>query len=235
LVESLQPKGKLFLHLYFAERDSLISGNIETAPMDLPGLVYSAYVGRNSDVFPHILFLYVPIGSRIADVTYGRGQFWTQVDTGLYRCYFTDLVDGIDARNLPYKTASLDAVVFDPPWLHSPGTAYRDPNWRYERSFRNNVTPKHPTLKGVEAVLDLYYAATREAWRCLKTKGILILKVGDQVCGGKQRLMHVDIVNELTRTGYTIEDQFIMVRSSRPGISRLKNCQQHSRKNYSFS
>ena len=37
--------------------------------------IYSAKVGRNEDLFPDILQLYVPVGSAILDMTYGEGKF----------------------------------------------------------------------------------------------------------------------------------------------------------------
>ena len=46
-------------------------------------LVFSAYVDNNADVFPHILNLYVPAGSTVADVTFGKGVFWRNVPTDI--------------------------------------------------------------------------------------------------------------------------------------------------------
>ena len=42
-------------------------------------LVFSAYEGSNELIFPKILSLYVPPGSVVADVTYGKGVFWKGV------------------------------------------------------------------------------------------------------------------------------------------------------------
>ena len=47
-------------------------------------LVFSAYVRNNEEIFPLILSLYVPIGSEIADVTYGKGVFWKKVNPSDY-------------------------------------------------------------------------------------------------------------------------------------------------------
>src|SRR5688500_5995505 len=58
--------------------------------------------GSNSDLFPLALRLYVPPGSRIADVTYGHGVFWRKVDTELYEVVASDLSEGVDFRHLPY-------------------------------------------------------------------------------------------------------------------------------------
>ena len=54
-------------------------------------LVFSAYVDNNADVFPHILNLYVPAGSTVADVTFGKGVFWRNVPADRYILRPSDL------------------------------------------------------------------------------------------------------------------------------------------------
>src|ERR1700733_5054557 len=71
-------------------------------------LVLSAGIGTNDMVFPYVLSLYVPIGSKVADVTYGNGVFWRRVPTDSYKLLATDLASGVDCRKLPYDSASLD-------------------------------------------------------------------------------------------------------------------------------
>jgi len=89
-------------------------------------LIHSAHLGSNDVIFPLILQLYVSQGSRIADVTFGRGVFWKNVDTSSYRILASDLKTtnlpesckgGIDSRKLPYSNGYLDAIVFDPPYM----------------------------------------------------------------------------------------------------------------------
>ena len=84
-------------------------------------LVVSAYVDGNADVFPHVLNLYVPDGQTVADVTFGKGVFWRNLPADRYNLLATDLTDGVDCRNLPYADGSIDCVVLDPPYMHSPG------------------------------------------------------------------------------------------------------------------
>lgn len=84
-------------------------------------LVFSAYQGTNDEVFPHILALHVPKGGVVADVTYGRGVFWKNIDTLAYDLRATDLTMGVDCRKLPYVDRTIDCVVFDPPYMHTPG------------------------------------------------------------------------------------------------------------------
>ena len=71
------------------------------APLDL---ILSAHVGQNARLFADILRLHVPHGSKIADVTYGKGAFWKEVDPTRYTLLASDLKTGVDCRSLPYET-----------------------------------------------------------------------------------------------------------------------------------
>ena len=88
-----------------------------SAPPPPSELTMSAHVAGNAEVFPQVLSLHVPIGSTVADVTYGQGVFWRNVDTAQYTLLATDLKTGVDCRALPYEDDSIDAVVFDPPYM----------------------------------------------------------------------------------------------------------------------
>ena len=196
-------------------------------------LVFTAYQGTNEDVFSQLISLYVLPGSTVADVTYGRGVFWKKVPNGQYRLLTTDLSDGIDCRKLPYKEATLDCVVFDPPYMHTPGGTAHVNHQNYETYYRNNVADNGSGNKYHEAVLDLYFKSAREAHRVLRNEGIYIVKCGDEVCANQQRLTHVELINELTQNGFIIEDLFVLLRNNRPGVSRVIR-QVHARKNHSY-
>ena len=51
----------------------------------------SAHIAGNAEVFAAIAALHVPLGARVADITYGKGVFWQQVPVGNYRLQFSDL------------------------------------------------------------------------------------------------------------------------------------------------
>ena len=204
-------------------------------------LVFSAYVRNNEEIFPLILSLYVPIGSEIADVTYGKGVFWKKVNPSDYNLHFTDIKTGVDCRNLPYENCSMDCVVIDPPYMEGFYRRNSD-HWAGNgtfSSFREAYSDgsiyeqKKDTPKYHDAVLDMYYSAGCEAVRVLKSKGIMIVKCQDEVSANKQHLTHVEIINEYTKHGLTIEDLFVMIRNNRPSISTLKK-QVHARKNHSY-
>src|SRR3990170_5894261 len=165
-------------------------------------LVFTAHQGTNEHVFPEVISLYVAPGSTVADVTYGMGVFWKAIPKNRYRLLATDLKNGVDCRKLPYKEASIDCVVFDPPYMHTPGGTAHVNHQNYESYYQNNVSSNGSGKKYHEAVLDLYFKAAHEAHRVLKDEGIYIVKCGDEVCANQQRLTHIELVNEFTKNGF---------------------------------
>lgn len=194
-------------------------------------LVFSAHIGMNDEIFPNILSLYVEPGSTIADVTYGKGVFWRKIPKGSYAIKTTDISTGTDCRELPYDDASIDCVVFDPPYMHTPGGTAHVSHQNFEAYYGNNQATSN--RKYHEAVLDLYFSAAQETYRVLKDSGIYIVKCQDEVCANRQRLTHVEIINEFEAIGFVTEDIFVVVRTGRPGVSRLVK-QVHARKNHSY-
>ncbi|PYJ03103.1 MAG: DNA modification methylase [Verrucomicrobia bacterium] len=195
-------------------------------------LTFSAYQATNDEVFPDILKLYVPVGSLVADVTFGKGVFWKNIPAGTYDLRASDLRSGVDCRKLPYGDTTMDCVVFDPPYMHTPGGTAHQNHQNFELYYCNNGT-ENVARKYHEAVLDLYFGGAREAWRVLKPEGIYIVKCQDEVCANQQRLTHVEIINELTSMGFVVEDLFVVLRMNRPGVSRMLR-QVHARKNHSY-
>jgi hypothetical protein len=194
-------------------------------------LVFSAHIGTNDVLFPQILSIYVKPGNIVADVTFGKGVFWRNVPKEAYKLLSTDLSSGTDCRSLPYKDKSVDCVVFDPPYMHTPGGSAHVGHQNFEQYYKNNKAVSDK--KYHEAVLDLYFSAAREAWRILRVGGFYIVKCQDEVCANRQRLTHVEIINELITYGFIAEDLFVVIRNGKPGVSRMIK-QAHARKNHSY-
>lgn len=199
----------------------------------------SAFVSGNSDVFPQILALHVQKGSIVADVTYGTGVFWKNVNLNDYKLLATDIANGIDCRNLPYENESIDAVVLDPPYMegllrnnkdHKAGASSHA---SFREYYSNGDEENHNGPKWHGAVTDLYYKAGIEAYRILKNKGIMIVKCQDEVSANRQHLTHVEIINYYESIGFYTKDLFVVVRLNKASISRLKK-QVHARKNHSY-
>lgn len=206
--------------------------------MTTTDLVLSAHVGTNSELFPVVMKLHVPEGSRVADVTYGRGVFWRGVPADAYELLASDLQTGVDCRHLPYADSTMDCVVLDPPYMEG---LFRASTGQMAGSgthaaFRSRYSDAQPTATGPKyhaAVIDLYWDAAREAHRVLNTGGVLIVKCQDEVSANRQRLTHVELINAFERLGLYCKDLFVLVRRNRPGVSRILR-QVHARKNHSY-
>lgn len=210
-----------------------VQGGIATSQV-----VLSAHLSGNSSVFRQILELHVPIGSIVADVTYGGGVFWRDVPEGHYDLRPTDIADGVDCRSLPYHDSTIDCVILDPPYMegllrdnkeHKSGSG----SHAAFRRFYSNGDEKNGGPKWHHAVTDLYFRAGREAYRVLRSNGVLIVKCQDEVSANQQWLTHVEIISRFEQYGFYTKDLFVVVRPNRPVVSRLHK-QVHARKNHSY-
>lgn len=210
------------------------------AGVSTTGAVLSAHLGTNAEIFRQILGLHVPVGSIVADVTWGKGAFWTRVDPGQYEVRGTDIQTGVDCRDLPYSDGEIDCLVLDPPYMeglfrksedHLAGSgshaAFR------ERYSDSTATKSDSEPKYHDAVLDLYLRAGKEAKRVLRNYGILIVKCQDEVSANRQRLTHVELINAFEADGFYCKDLFVVMRQNKPVVARMVK-QEHARKNHSY-
>lgn len=221
------------------EEDAKPSSKRTQGGVATSNVTMSAFISGNADVFPQILDLHVPDGAKIADVTYGTGVFWKNVDLTRYELIPSDIATGVDCRALPYENETLDAIVIDPPYMegllrskkdHKAGSGSHSA-FREYYSNGDEVTTEGPKWHG--AVTDLYYKAGAEALRVLKDKGIAIVKCQDEVSANRQWLTHVEIINHYEELGFYTKDLFVIVRQNKAVIARLKK-QVHARKNHSY-
>ena len=218
-------------------------------------VVLSAHVAGNAEVFAQLADLHIPAGHLVADLTYGKGVFWQQIPVGKYSLKFSDIdakvgrdaihdvevETGIDSRALPFGDESVDCLVFDPPYMeglfrassgHMAGAGTHDA-FRHHYSNGKATPDKTGQPKWHDAVLDLYLRTGVEAYRCIRNKGLFIVKCQDEVSANKQRLTHVEIISAYESLGFYTKDLFIVMRTNKPGISRLVT-QVHARKNHSY-
>lgn len=183
--------------------------------------ILTASIGDNSDLIPKILDMYVEDGEKIADVTFGKGVFWNNVDTEKYDFNPTDIDQGVCFGDLPYPNDDIDVLVLDPPYMHGGSTVKESINKCYK-----NQNASH------ESVVRLYAKGILEAARVLKKGGLIFVKTQDEIESGKQRLTHVELIQALEMFGFLIIDIFVLVQKSVPAMR--EKYQKTARKNHSF-
>jgi len=229
--------------------DDSVQSSLTGEPQEVSreDMIVSGHVAGNAEVFPQVLDLHVPIGSKVADVTYGKGVFWRDIPKDAYDVYGTDLEPeksptgkSVDCRDLPYEDDSFDCVVLDPPYAegffrrNTDMLAGNSSHTTFREAYSNGEVLDTKGSKYHQAVLDLYCDAGVEARRVLKDDGVFVVKVQDEVSANTQELTHIQITNfyEGELDFYT-KDLFVVMRANKPSVSGMQN-QVHARKNHSF-
>lgn len=185
----------------------------------------TSITGKNETLIPSVLNVYAQDGCKIADVTYGNGNFWKKIDLAKYDFYPSDIKTGIDFRNLPYKNNSFDIVVLDPPYLHRSSTPI---NEDLDKTYSNNKRDGH----GTKYVHNLYRSGIMESHRVLNENGLVFVKCQDQIMSGKNVFDHIAIYKMAVELNFLPEDLFVLTRIGQP-MMRHKY-QVHARKNHSY-
>ncbi len=191
-------------------------------------MIYTARAENNNGFFRDILNLYVPEGTSVADLTWGRGKFWEGIDRSKYNLIRLDKHTSCDVRAdfraVPLADETQDTVVFDPPYVTRMGFKRRskeNPNGSNQKSAfgLDESGPRN------ERELDALYAAgTAEARRILKRGGILILKTMDT-----ERWRHVELAH---LPGFKLIDLLVVITKGKPPGKPY--AQKRARKNHSY-
>ncbi len=195
--------------------------------------ILTSYQSNNDLLVAQISKLYLPIGCKVADVTYGKGVFWRNMDMTKYGFFPSDLMSQpknpppnlqrYDFTALPYKDGEFDVVVFDPPYVHNPGDLIVDKN------YQNASTTKGFYHKDI---IELYRKGMVEGVRILKEGGTLWVKCKDEIESSLQRWSHCEIYELALAMGLYGKDLFVMTQKQDPILQHKE--QQHARKNHSY-
>lgn len=207
------------------------------AVADAASPVLSVVMGNNADLIKHIAPLYIPNGSVVRDVTWGRGAFWTKIDRTAVSVVGSDIDDRIgghgdvllaDFRQLPDEDASADVVVLDPPYIHNPGV--KGKRHTTDDRYNNAATTAGMSHNDIRA---LYGLGMSEALRVLRPGGRLMCKGKDEIESGRQCWSSRELAADAEDLGFYCKDFVILVPSSRTPQSRWST-QKHIRKVHSF-
>jgi hypothetical protein len=207
--------------------------------MRLPETVQSVVkCATNGPLIAAAATLWIGDHDVVVDATYGRGQFWTKCRPA--HLVGHDLItDGVDFRHLPEADATVDVVVFDPPYI-SPGgrdsstlDAPGRPNGDFNARYGLHYTPKSPA-----ELSALIAEGIREANRVLKPKGRLMVKCMDYVSSGGLYLGRHHVVATALALGMRQVDEFVHHSGTGPQPTEnpdgTPRRQIHSRRAHSF-
>ncbi len=163
---------------------------------------------------------------RILDATWGKGVFWQGARPAGWRVVGMDALRfkhpevWADNRQMPFRPQVFDAVVYDPPHVTHPWSAW-DQSGAYEFA------------QGRGSIAYLYPDFLIEAGRVLVPDGIVIAKLADQIHTGKYWWQTFKFIQEAQVAGFTPCDVVIKVRSNyRPQPNGRR--QLHARRRHSF-
>ena len=191
--------------------------------------IYSAYKVRDNGILiSKVAKLYLPKDGKVADITWGKGVFWKNIDITKYDFFKSDKITCPETpydftKRLPYKNKTFDVVVFDPPYAHNPG------NMMVNDNYLNRETTKGMYHKDI---INLYKKGMRQAYRILKPGGALWVKCKDEIETSCQKWSHIEIHDMAVNMGFYAKDLFILIQKTDPHIQHEN--QQHARKNHSY-
>lgn len=187
--------------------------------MEIEQAIYTVHQGCNSGLIKSVVELYFNQGDSIADVTWGKGVFWKDVDKNQYEIVGSDIKTGIDFRALPYENESFNHGVLDPPYA-------RIQNLKGMQECYNTTRD----ITHVE-IIKLYADGIVELTRITQKDGYILVKCQDEIYGCKQKWSHIEIFNIALSMGLYPKDLFILVNTKKPKPTYK---QQHARKNHSY-
>jgi len=192
--------------------------------------VYSTIEGNNAELIAKVCELYLGPDDMVADVTYGKGAFWKTV--GEAQVTATDKYSlppdrQMDFAKLKYVDGQFTIVVFDPPYIHTPGEKYQN-----NATYNNSETHKDEGSmeKYHKAVVQRYRRGMCEAARVASR--MVWVKCQDEVCSGYQWYTHIEVFNIAQSLGLYARDLFVLKQKGLPTIQHKQ--QQHARKNHSY-
>jgi hypothetical protein len=195
-------------------------------------VVLTSYQCNNDFLIAQVARLYFRVGDRIADVTFGQGNFWKQIDLSQYRFFPSDIrtvpQHRYDFRKLPYCSGDFDVHVFDPPHIHQRRGQPR-------RRIHGTDYQNKETTKGFSHadIIQLYRDGMAEGYRILKPGGLMLVKCKDEIVGGEQKMSSIEIHNiAVLELGMKVEDQFVLTQPS--PLLDFGRSPGHAKKNHSY-
>lgn len=191
----------------------------------------SIWSGEDSELLGCVLDFYPRRRpTRILDTTINVGRFWKDnrrpvIGLDIEPRYHPDIVG--DNLQMPFQSEIFDVAVYDPPHVPNQGK-----DRRKDFNTRFGLGLKSPAEKGYN-FSHLYPAFVREAYRVLKSEGILLCKITDYVHNHRLQWAHVEMIQAAAAVGFQPCDCIVKIRKG-PIVDPKWKKAHHARRHHCY-
>lgn len=186
---------------------------------------------NQEEIISNIIKLYIPRGVIDCDCTYSKGVFYKHITPPELKFDLVPQAEGVqqgDCCHLPLEDASLDSIMFDPPFLASKGPSLTSTAANSKMAKRFGIYPDEKQLH------QMYVDSLKEFHRVLKDKGVVIFKCQDKNSSGIQYMTHSFIIQQAIKLGFYPQDLFILLAKNRLVADWQLRNQKTARKFHSY-
>lgn len=191
----------------------------------------SVWTGDDAELLDELLRLYPRKPPRsILDSTVNGGRFWRGsnrpvVGMDIDARYRPHVVG--DNGSMPFRNGTFDVVVYDPPHIPNQGVdKSKDFNSRFGLGQR---VPKELQY----SFAHTYPSFLEEAWRVLRSEGILLSKIADYVHHHRYQWAHVEFLQAARTVGFRACDCIIKIRKG-PIVDPKWKIAHHTRRQHCY-
>ncbi len=199
------------------------------------GRVYSplpsVWFGEDSELLDKMLNFYPRKKPKdILDATVNAGRFWKGLDWSVIGMDIdpshNPTVVG-DNTDMPFEDSSFDVVVYDPPHIPNQG---KDQSKDFNTRF--GLTLRSPKETGYNFSF-MYPPFMSEAYRVLRSEGVLFCKIADYVHDHRYQWAHLDVIEAARKVGFCPCDCIVKVRKG-PIIDPRWKTAHHARRQHCY-
>ena len=165
-----------------------------------------------------------------ADLTFGNGQFWKNIEKPVFRFdiddTLNDLTSACSSTQTPLNDKSVSSVMFDPPFLTYVRQG-REGNGRMIMSNRFSGYWRYDELA------EHYQQTAKEAARVIKKGGIFVVKCQDIIHNHKMHCTHVNMIQWCSEW-FRLKDLFVLPAKHRLPSPNRAGTQKHARIFHSY-
>lgn len=163
--------------------------------------------GNSRACIQDIMRLHFPEAEDVADLTYGKGRFWTSADPPCIIGLDADPRGGAmiqsDYRHVPLRDQCMDIAIFDPPFIFTSGLRRIVGSKRFflgsDENVRFNLDERVLRPRGPEDLLNHTQTAANEARRIARHG--MVLK-GQDLIVNKPNWWSFDVMRMLNNIGF---------------------------------